>query len=565
MEKYLIIIVVILGFLIWKSKYDAKSRKEKLRYQLTKQWGTVPKQEYTSEKFYSLGAYYRLKKNDKTDVDDITWNDIDMDEIFMLMNHTCSAMGEEYLYFILHQLKYDEQDLLEREHLIKFFSHNEEARLKFQEILSNMGKVREISVYEYMNRLKTVPKEDNMVHYLMIISILAAISVIFFVPPLGLLLTIFAALNNIVRYYKRKSEIEAYFTVVSYIIRMLDCVKEIEACNYPELSNYKEKLSKAKKSYAGFRKGARVVASKKPTGDLLDVGLDYLRMIFHFDLIKFNSMICTFENSNEDMNLMFETIGLLDSMIAVASFRVLMEEWCIPKFTDKSKKMLSVKEIYHPLLENPVKNSITQKQCVLITGSNASGKSTFIKTVAINAILAQTIHTVMADDYFASYFYVASSMALTDNLSNHESYYIVEIKSLKRILDRLNNEYPILCFVDEVLRGTNTLERIAASSQILYSFAASNALCFAATHDIELTHILEEFYSNYHFQEQVVEQEILFDYRLYEGRAVSKNAIKLLGIMGYSKEIISKAEALASHFLECGEWEKCKRNEVNES
>lgn len=559
MGKYLIITVLVLGFFIWKSWYDAKTRRTKLRYQLKKQWGKVPKEEYTSEKFQSLGAYYRTIKNEKTDVDDITWNDIDMDEIFMVMNNTRSAMGEEYLYSMLHQLKYQEEDLLERERLIQFFTKNEDARIRIQEILSNMGKVREISVYEYMNRLQSVPKESNAAHYGMILSILAAVSVIFFLPPVGLLLTVVAALNNIVKYYKRKSEIEAYFTVVSYMIRMLDCVQEIESCNYPELSDYKEKLSKAKKSYVRFRKGARVVASKKPTGDILDVGLDYLRMIFHFDLIKFNSMINTFETKKEDRDVMFETIGFLDSMIAIASFRTLMDQWCIPEFVADKKKFLSVNEIYHPLLENPVKNSITAEQCVLITGSNASGKSTFIKTITINVILAQTIHTVMADNYAANYFYVASSMALTDNLSNHESYYIVEIRSLKRILDHINDKYPVLCFVDEVLRGTNTLERIAASSQILYSFAVSNAICFAATHDIELTHILENFYSNYHFQEQIENKEILFDYKLYEGRAISQNAIKLLGILGYSKEIISQAEKMAAHFLEYGEWEQVNR------
>ena len=146
-------------------------------------------------------------------------------------------------------------------------------------------------------------------------------------------------------------------------------------------------------------------------------------------------------------------------------------------------------------------------------------------------------------------------MALQDNIFSNESYYIVEIKSLKRILDRLDKNVPTLCFVDEVLRGTNTLERIAASSQILYNFSKVNALCFAATHDIELTHILENYYSNYHFQEQVVDNNILFDYKLYAGRAVSKNAIKLLGIIGYSNDMIQSASDSANHFLAEGTWE----------
>jgi DNA mismatch repair ATPase MutS len=215
-------------------------------------------------------------------------------------------------------------------------------------------------------------------------------------------------------------------------------------------------------------------------------------------------------------------------------------------------------DLYHPLLDNPVPNSISEERSVLITGSNASGKSTFVKTLAINAVLSETIFTSLSKSYKASYFMIYSSMALRDNIFSNESYYIVEIKSLKRIIDSLNEDIPALCFIDEVLRGTNTLERIAASSHILSSLAKSNTLVFAATHDIELTHILDKYYSNYHFQERISENEILFDYKLYEGRAVSKNAIKLLGMLGYSKDIIQNAEKAAEEFLKNGEWNNIK-------
>jgi DNA mismatch repair ATPase MutS len=208
------------------------------------------------------------------------------------------------------------------------------------------------------------------------------------------------------------------------------------------------------------------------------------------------------------------------------------------------------------MINKPVTNSIKENRCVVITGSNASGKSTFIKTLAINAILSQTIYTSMSKKYNASFFQIASSMALQDSIFSSESYYIVEIKSLKRILDRLDKNVPTLCFVDEVLRGTNTLERIAASSQILFNFSKVNALCFAATHDIELTYILQKYFSNYHFQEEVVDNQVLFDYKLYEGRAVSRNAIKLLGMMGYPDKVIEDAANSANLFLEEGYWKE---------
>ena len=110
----------------------------------------------------------------------------------------------------------------------------------------------------------------------------------------------------------------------------------------------------------------------------------------------------------------------------------------------------------------------------------------------------------MADSYSAGLYRIMSSMALRDDLAGGDSYYIVEIKSLKRILNRLEEEgNPVLCFVDEVLRGTNTVERIAASTQILKSLSKASVLCFAATHDIELTHLLKKYYNNYHLKRKL--------------------------------------------------------------
>ena len=191
-----------------------------------------------------------------------------------------------------------------------------------------------------------------------------------------------------------------------------------------------------------------------------------------------------------------------------------------------------------------------------MTGSNASGKSTFLKTVALGALMAQTLHMALAERYCAPLYRIYSSMSLRDDLESGESYYIVEIKSLKRILDarKEDSPRPVLCFVDEVLRGTNTVERIAAATQILVSLTGEGIQCFAATHDIELTELLSGLYRNYHFEEEIRDGDILFNYTLREGRANSRNAIRLLEIMGYDQTIIQKAQRQAEDFLQKGIW-----------
>ena len=211
--------------------------------------------------------------------------------------------------------------------------------------------------------------------------------------------------------------------------------------------------------------------------------------------------------------------------------------------------------MYHPGMEHPIANSITCERGVLITGSNASGKSTFLKMVAINAILAQSIHTVLAEAYTAPLYRIYTSMALRDDLVGGDSYYIVEIKSLKRILDAAQaSGSRVLCMIDEVLRGTNTVERIAASTRILAGFTHQNIQCFAATHDIELTELLKDQYDNYHFEGEVSDNDVHFNYQLQEGPAQNRNAIKLLGILGYDKGIVESAQAMADRFLETGNW-----------
>ncbi len=555
MQYFIIIIGIVLAIVLWSRLTEIKNRKQ-LKDRLKREWGDTPKEEYTSEKMNSIKTYYQSIKDDRLDVDDITWNDLDMDEIFMEMNNTQSSIGEEYLYALLRKPCFDEAELAERSRLMRYLNENEEDRLKLQTGLFKVGKIKLISVYEYINRLAAQKTESNFIHYLLDLGLLISIGLVFVYPGLGGFLTLAFFIINTFHYYSCKGKIENYLLVFSYIFRLLDSTRVFVRMDLPEIKAYTDRLKEDIRHFGKIQRGGFLLTPKSGSGDLLEIILDYIRMLFHLDLIKFNSMLDFFKKNRAELNRIYETVGYLDSMLAAASFRNLIYYYCEPELTRSGKPMLAATELYHPLLEEPVPNSITEEQSVLITGSNASGKSTFIKTLAVNAILCQTIHTATAKSYRGSFFQIYSSMALRDNIFSSESYYIVEIKSLKRILDSVNDDIPTLCFIDEVLRGTNTLERIAASSRILSSLASKNTMVFAATHDIELTHILDVAFSNYHFQERIEEHQIIFDYLLYQGKAVSKNAIKLLDMLGYPTEIIEGAEMAAQNFLTTGEWNK---------
>lgn len=547
------VIVLIILFVFIKGIFDEKQKEKKFIQDLYQNYGQFPNREYEINQYNSIRKYFD-KHKDGFFIDDITWNDLDMDAVFMQMNHTYSSAGEEYLYYTLRTPFMEEAPLKSREGKVRYFMENEEERVKMQVLFAKTGKTGKFSLYDYLDYLDAVENISNGKHYFCIIAFLISILLIFVNGSLGLLLTIGIICYNMVTYFRSKGDIEPYIVSFGYIMRMLSMAEQIIKTDVPVLVNEQNELKQLIKKFNKFKRGSHWLMAPNRmngSGDPLSILMDYIRMMFHTDIIQFNKMMRELRGHKEDVDGIVGIAGSIETAIAIGAYRTSLEEYCVPEFSNG----ILLEDGYHPLIQNPVKNSIETGKGVLLTGSNASGKSTFLKTMAVNAILAQTIYTCAAKRYRGEFYHIYTSMALRDSLGNGESYYIVEIKSLKRIIDAGGKGQRILCFVDEVLRGTNTVERIAASTQILRSFAGKNTMCFAATHDIELTRLLEEDYENYHFEEEVKDGDVLFNYELQKGRARTRNAIKLLGVMGYETDIIKKADKMAEDFLKNGIWQ----------
>ena len=228
-------------------------------------------------------------------------------------------------------------------------------------------------------------------------------------------------------------------------------------------------LSAELKEFSGFSRASFLLTydtKAAASGNPMDIVLDYPRIVFHLDLIKFSLMLHTVRDKADHIDMAMTVVGSIDALISIASYRRSLPFFAVPVFEEDAAAFYIAEDICHPLLSSPVSNSITADTPILLTGSNASGKSTFLKSAALAALMAQTILTVCAASYKAPKYRIFSSMALRDSLESGESYFIVEIRSLKRILDAsaADGERPVLCCFDEVLRGTNTIERIAASS-----------------------------------------------------------------------------------------------------
>ena len=551
--------IVFLVFL-WILYRNRKQRRIILK-KIRRLYGKVPEREYSPGDIEAISHYFRRKAGKDFYIDDITWNDLDMDRIFMLVNQTVSSPGEDVLYSILRIPLFDRKRVEEREKLICFFEENPQKRETMQLLLSRIGKTWHGSLSDTILALEDAPQVNTKLHWVMFVLLILNLAALPFTAVPGFLTFIILSTVNIVIYYtgKDRIRIEAYLDCFSSLLKMLSLAKETGTVDWPETKTYMEKIRQGRQAFRSLKKRTIFLTGKNSaTGDPSQLLLDYLRMVFHLDILVYNSILKDVKGKTGEITELLDAFGELDAAISIASFREMLPLWSRPEFTEWETEhvRLLAEDMYHPLIQTPVANSIQMERGILITGSNASGKSTFLKNLAVNSILAQTVLTCTCASYQAPFLKVMTSMALRDDLSGGESYFIVEIRSLKRILDESRKEEPFLCIIDEVLRGTNTIERIAASSRILSVLDRPWILPAAATHDIELSYILSKKYENYHFEEEIQYDQVVFNYLLQRGRTTTRNAIRLLGVLGYDDGIVREAARTAADFEKTGIWKE---------
>jgi DNA mismatch repair ATPase MutS len=365
-------------------------------------------------------------------------------------------------------------------------------------------------------------------------------------------------LFNMFIHYRTKQKIYEHLSSIRYLGKLIRCSKSMIEIKHPMLESYRIEIEQALTKVSYITKKTGLLGREADYSYIYE----YFNIIFLLEVRAFYSVLSALEKYEKQLKQIFATTGFIDSMIAIASFRAGLESYTEPKFL-KSGFFLKIEEVVHPLLNEPVPNSISVEQGdVLVTGSNMSGKTTFLKAIGVNVVLAQTIYTCLAKEYQANFFHIMTLIGRKDNIIEGKSYYLDEIHALLRIINALEKDIPCLCLLDEILRGTNSLERISASAEdeifrgtnslerisasaeVLLYLAKNNCYVFAATHDLELTELIVSFYKNYHFKEEVSEEDgISFNYKLLDGPSTTRNAVTLLRHVGYPNEIADRADS----------------------
>jgi len=531
--------VLILVFLY--HNYSKKKRLKKLKDSLLKNWGKSREGSYFN--FYVIGRYFENNNHKKEAfhiISDKIKTDLDIDAIFKFIDRTSSKIGQQYLYFKLRTIGTVE-NLLQFSRLTKLFEVNKTLRINCQLYLSNLNTNNAYYFEELINGKQIEKPKSIWVIYLLSISALVSILLTFVYPAFSLLL-IPIFMVNLFFHYKNKGNINYYIDGVTQLSKCLKVSEKL--AENPEIKSHYKDLSFIKKVSSIQLKSEFIGFDNQLKNEYAFIfwfPIELIKILFNLEYIIFFSFIDSITKEKKSLEKMFHFIGEIDAAISVASVKSNQHLICKPSFT--KYKQLKTQEIYHPLIENCIPNTINlMDNSMLLTGSNMSGKTTFIRTIAVNSILAQTLHICFAKEFTSPFLKVHSSIRITDDLLDDTSYYLKEVLTIKDLIIASEDKEPCLFVLDEIFKGTNTIERISGGKAILSFLNKDNNIVFVSTHDIELTDLLEkENYHLFHFSEQIKDGKLFFDHKLKEGKLTTRNAIKILELYKYPTEIINDA------------------------
>lgn len=234
-----------------------------------------------------------------------------------------------------------------------------------------------------------------------------------------------------------------------------------------------------------------------------------------------------------------ETVGELDALCSLGTFAYNHPQYTYPELTEKPFCFLAT-QMGHPLMpaSQCVKNDATipsRPFFLIITGANMAGKSTYLRTIGVNYLLACIGAPVCCERLRLHPNQLITSLRTSDSLSDNESYFFAELKRLKRIIDLLNQGQQLFIILDEILKGTNSMDKQKGSFDLIRQFMQLKANGIIATHDLLLGSLIKQFpeeIRNYCFEADIKENELTFSYKLREGVAQNMNACFLMKKMG---------------------------------
>jgi len=492
--------------------------------------------------FKDIETYFRKKDNSGylQTLSDKTCNDLDFEEVFMYLDRTTSKVGQQFLYNQLRNIPNSSDRIILREKLINELQKDEELITETQ---LKLEKLKKDDVYNipalFQGKYAEPPKWFNIAKYLSFSSIMTLI-LLPFKPQLFLVLIVIFLINFVIHYFNKKN-LNQYLGSIPQLIKLKEVSEQLNKTNNfselnPKLSESIKVMNQIKNKMLFFRLEAKLQSDIEA---IIWTILEFFKILFLIEPLLLFSILKQLDSRRKETEEIFCFVGEIDMLISIISLRTGNKNTCIPQITDKT---INAKQLYHPLILNHVENDIlVNEKSILLTGSNMSGKTTFIRSIGINIITGLTINTCFAENISIPRARIFSAIRISDDLMNDKSYYFEEVLTIKEMIDQSQENSTNVFLLDEIFKGTNTIERISAGKAVLSSLSKNNNIVFVSTHDIELTDMLKDEYDLYHFSEVVKDNNVDFDYKLKTGKLKNRNAIRILQINDYPDEIINEA------------------------
>ncbi|WP_313502327.1 MutS-related protein [Kaistella carnis] len=465
--------------------------------------------------------------------------------LFSYLNYGETTLGKNKLKDFLLNLSTEKEEIILRQKSVAELSEKTAWNIHFLTLAKSMEIKGEIS---HPNKSNSVFKNAVLakistvvVPILTLVTLVLAIFTSISGALIGLMFVGILIISRIVLYVYRNKML-ALGELISFdsnqYEQFLNVFSHIENENFTEELNQslqnKLRSGKSKSSRKEIEKLARLLRNYESGQSNIGV---ILNNFFLWNLNFTLKIEKQFNAIDEDLPQWFEAFAEFEAFISLGIFKFKNPDYIFPEINEDGAKF-KAEELIHPLLfqSEVVSNDFTINQSTeisIITGANMTGKSTFLRTVGINLVLAMTGCPVAAKEFSFIPMKLFTSMSTSDSLSDGTSYFNAEILRLRKLVENLENGEPQFIILDEILKGTNSQDKLTGSELFLQKLMKSNVLfsCLIATHDLDLTKIEEKFplkIKNYCFELQNIDGELETDYKLQNGVTKSMNAIYLM-------------------------------------
>lgn len=491
---------------------------------------------------------WKQEAKDMVYSDDTNLADLDIsgkDSLIDYIRMAQTPFGKEYL-LSLFENNDDFDQIIKRQEAVKEMLQQPEVLLNLQThsalFANHSKKIKKNIIADLIQHAGEPMKESNilyLLHVVMVSITIVLMIVCFFSVPWVHILWIMISLNIIL--------VLLFFTQNQLALQEVAQVKDMLE-DYVDIMNYFSSIHVKSTYFINLQEenenALKGIEKLLKIANLTRIRANFVTNLlfnglFQLDFHCMHELTAWKKQYGKDLKNWFYLVAKMEAITSLCVIGQVKDTYCFPDIVISKKPNISFQDAQHPLISESkaVKNSLlVENETYIITGSNMSGKTTFLRTIGVNAKLALAGAPVCAHRFQMSKMDVYTSMRIKDDVKEGISTFYAELLSIKQMMDAAKLEKPMMVLIDEIFKGTNSADRIMCAQEAIVRLHQPWIATMVSTHDFELCsleHDTSIHAHNFHFEEHYVDNEIRFDYTLKKGKCTTTNARQLMKLAGF--------------------------------